>query len=64
MAFLMPKQQTPPPPPAPQLASTSIMQDAASERETLASAEGEGSQNPTGGQGVKAPNTTKSLLGS
>lgn len=64
MSFLMPKQTTPPPPPAPQLANTSIMQDASMERETLASAEGEGAQNPTGGQGAKAPATTKSLLGS
>lgn len=67
MLFGSPKAPAPPPPPpsAPQAANPSIMEQAASERETLASAEGAGMSgtNATGGQGAKAPSTTKSLLG-
>lgn len=68
MVFGSPSAPPPPPPPpaAPQLASPSIAQSAAMEKETLAGAEGGGlnGTDVTGGQGVKGPtNTTKSLLG-
>lgn len=68
MSFLFPpKAPTPPPPPpaAPTLGMPTIMQAAAHERETLASAEGEGQNGAdvTGGQGAAAPQTTKTLLG-
>lgn len=67
MLFSSPKapQAPPPPPAAPQTASPSIMEQAASERETLASAEGGGMNGTdvTGGKGAAAPSTTKSLLG-
>jgi hypothetical protein len=67
MLFGSPKAPTPPPPPpaAPQLGQASIMEQAASERETLASADGGGmtGTDVTGGQGAKSPSTTKSLLG-
>lgn len=67
--FSSPKAPPPPPPPpaAPQMASPSVAQSAAIEKETLASAEGAGSNGTdvTGGQGVSkgSTNTTKSLLG-
>lgn len=55
----------PPPPAAPQLGANSIMQEAASERETLATAEGGGMGGTvlTSGQGASNPSTTKSVLG-
>jgi hypothetical protein len=59
----------PPPPPAPpappSTSSTNIEDAAAEERQRLASAEGGGQEGTdvTGGQGAKAPSTTKSLLG-
>lgn len=60
-----PPPPPPPPPAAPQLASPSIMEQGMAERETLATAAGEGLEGTdvTGGQGAKAPSTTKSLLG-
>lgn len=70
MSFLMPSTPAPPPPPpppanAPTLPST--LQQGAGERQTLATAEGEGMSGTdvTGGQGAKNPPTTatKSLLG-
>ena len=47
------------------LSSPTIMEQAAQERATLASAEGQGTMGTdmTGGQGAKNPSTTKSLLG-
>jgi len=65
MSFMFPKAPAPPPPPPnPEtLASPTIMESAAAERETLASARGQNAENPTGGQGVKTASTTKSLLG-
>lgn len=69
MSFLFGSPSPPPPPPpppaAPQMASPSIMEQAAAEKRTLASAEGQGynGTDVTGGQGAKAPSTTKSLLG-
>ena len=65
--FDVPAAPTPPPPPpaAPLAASPSIAENNKAQKETLATAEGEGlnGTDVTGGQGVKAPATTKSLLG-
>lgn len=66
--FSSPSPPPPPPPPpaAPQQASPSVMQSAALEKETLASAEGAGlnGTDKTGGQGVTGQQqTTKTLLG-
>jgi hypothetical protein len=60
-----PPPPPPPPPAAPQAASPSIMEQGAAEKRTLASAEGQGylGTDVTGGQGAKAPSTTKSVLG-
>lgn len=75
MSFLFGSPQAPPPPPpppsAPQLAQPSIAAQGAAERQSLASAEGQGTNGTdvTGGQGTPAPSTTnnptasKSLLG-
>ena len=69
MSFLFGGVKAPTPPPPPNLASTlaapTIMEQAAQERATLASAEGQGTMGTdmTGGQGAKNPSTTKSLLG-
>lgn len=69
MIFGGPSAPPPPPPPpaAPQLASRSIAEAGAMQKETLAAAEGAGlnNTNVTGGQGVKevSTQTTKSLLG-
>lgn len=66
--FSQPSTAPPPPPPpptAPAAASPSIAQQGAAERTSLAGAEGAGlgGTDVTGGQGAKAPATTKSLLG-
>ena len=55
----------PPPPNPPQLQSPSLIQAGTAERTRLNSAEGQGfnGTDVTGGQGLKAPTTTKSLLG-
>lgn len=56
----------PPPPPAPpSVAQTSILQQGAAERSRVKGTSGSGfsGTDVTGGQGAKAPNTTKSLLG-
>jgi hypothetical protein len=67
VSFLFGKAPNPPPPPpaAPQLGSSAIMQAAAHERETLASAEGQGmgGMDVTGGKGVTNERTTRTLLG-
>lgn len=75
MSFLAPKAPAPPPvppaPPAPPTpASTSIIEQGATQRATIAGAEGAGFEgmDVTGGQGAQTPSTTanpqKSLLGS
>lgn len=56
----------PPPPPAPAtLASQSVVEQGAAQRERLASSEGQGLDGTdlTGGQGASPPSTTKTLLG-
>lgn len=56
----------PPPPPAPpSIGQASIAEQGATERQSLASAEGAGftGTDVTGGQGARAPQTSKSLLG-
>lgn len=65
-----PPAAPPPPPSAPMLSRPSIAEQGAAERESLASAEGQGftGTDVTGGQGASSPNTTnnqgtKSLLG-
>jgi hypothetical protein len=70
MSFLMPSSPSPPPVPPPPanpstMASTSVIQSGVSQKNTLATAEGAGfsGTNPTGAEGVKAPATTKTLLG-
>ena len=73
MSFLFgsPKAPPPPPPPpnAPSMASPSIAEQGAAERQTLASAAGAGftGTDVTGGRGAANPQTTatpvKSLLG-
>lgn len=63
-----PKAPAPPPPPpnAPSLAQPSIAEQGAAERNSAASAMGQGSNGTdvTGGSGAAPPSTTKSLLGS
>ena len=66
--FDAPAAPTPPPPPpaAPLAASPSIAENSKAQKETLATAEGEGlnGTDVTGGQGVTGKvSTTKSLLG-
>ncbi len=70
MSFLVPSAghppaPPPPPPMAPQLSSPSIMASGQAEKEELSGAEAGGlnGTDVTGGQGSKAPATTKTLLG-
>lgn len=67
MLFSSPAAPPPPPPPpnAPRMAQPSIMSQGASERSQIEGEEGAGfnGTDVTGGQGAKAPATTKSLLG-
>jgi hypothetical protein len=72
MSFLFPSSSKPPapppPPPAanpPRLAQPSIMAAGAAEKTALQTLEGQGMSGTdvTGGQGAKAPSTTKTLLG-
>lgn len=65
--FGSPKPPTPPPPPpaAPSLASASILEQGAAQDRMAKEAEGKGFDGTlvTGGAGVSAPTTTKTLLG-